>query len=89
MYVYILLCSNDRYYVGSTPDLYRRITEHRSAKNAATKNLLPIELVFSQQFSSLLEARRAEAWIKRQKDRSLVEKIIAHGTILKNFSQPK
>lgn len=85
MYIYILKCNNGRYYTGSTPDLERRLAEHNRGKSKATKHLLTVKLVFSQQFNSLKIARRAEAWLKKQKDKSLLDRIISAGIITKSF----
>lgn len=34
-YVYILLCSNGKYYTGSTTDLQKRLVEHQEGRGAA------------------------------------------------------
>jgi putative endonuclease len=42
-YMYILRCSDDSYYVGSTIDLDRRIAQHQNGEGANhTKKRLPI-----------------------------------------------
>ena len=75
-YTYILLCSNDTYYVGSTNDLDRRIRDHMNGLSKTTKSKLPVKLVFSMKFESLSEARSFEYFIKRQRNRSFYEKLI-------------
>ncbi len=40
--VYILKCSNGRFYVGSTNSIERRLEEHKRGKSKSTRNLLPI-----------------------------------------------
>ncbi len=80
-YVYILQCNNGRYYVGSTSDIQRRFEEHSRGKNKATKNLLPVRLIFYQHFSSLGDARRIEYKLKSWKSRQIIEKIVASGYI--------
>lgn len=76
-FVYILKSAvNGRYYVGSTNDLDRRLKEHNAGKTASVKNLRPLELVFSQKFATLIEARRIEAKLKQFKSRKILDKIV-------------
>jgi len=55
-YLYILRCRNERFYIGSTNDLERRLAEHQAGLSRYTSNLLPVELVFSQKYDSLVKA---------------------------------
>ncbi|MEI6499235.1 MAG: GIY-YIG nuclease family protein [bacterium] len=79
--VYILILSNGQYYVGSTNNLERRLTEHNSGKTPSIKYKLPARLIFHQEFATLIEARQAEYKIKRQKSRKLIEEILQRGCI--------
>lgn len=65
-YVYVLQCSDTTYYVGCTNDLKRRLHQHNFAKKGAhyTKIRRPVILKYSEQFSSLGDARRREIEIK-------------------------
>ena len=82
-FVYILQSEkNNRYYIGSTNDIRRRLAEHLSGKTASLKHLLPVKLVFSQNVTSLGDARRIEIKLKKYKSRVILEKIIKDGTIL-------
>lgn len=64
-YTYILKCSDGTLYCGYTDDLNKRITTHNSGKGAKyTKSRLPVELVFSEEFSTKSEAMRREYAIK-------------------------
>ena len=65
--VYILKCSDESLYVGSTNDLERRVKEHNSSKNGAhyTKIRRPVILVHAELYSSFRKARAREAAIKR------------------------
>lgn len=74
--VYILLTRNNRYYIGSTQDLARRLHEHEQGESKATKYILPIKLVFSQEFKSLKLARRIEYKLKKLKRRDIIKEIV-------------
>lgn len=65
--VYILKCSDESLYVGSTNDLERRVKEHNSSKKGAhyTKIRRPVILVHAESYSSYRKARAREAEIKR------------------------
>ena len=64
-YIYILKSLKDnRTYVGYTNDLERRLAEHNSGKNIATKNRRPLELIFSEQFETSTEAKKRELYWK-------------------------
>ena len=71
-WVYVLRSSDDRYYLGSTRDLGRRMQEHRSGKTYSTRRLgSEIELVASRECASLDEAhaleRRLKSWKNHRK----------------------
>ncbi len=75
--VYILKSlKNGRFYIGSTNDLIRRLAEHTNGQGKYTKNVLPLELLFSQEFSTLTEARKMERRLKNFKNREILERII-------------
>lgn len=75
---------NNRYYIGSTTDIVVRLMEHNRGKNPSTKNRGPWDIVFSQEFTSLPEARRVERKLKSFKSRRIIDKIVATGTITVN-----
>jgi len=64
---YILKCADKTLYVGSTNDLKKRLHEHNHAKSGAhyTKIRRPVVLVYVEKFTTLAEARRREAALKR------------------------
>ncbi len=66
-FVYILYCSDGTFYTGSTTDLDKRLIEHNHAKRGAhyTKIRRPVELAYSEIFSTYAEARKREGEIKR------------------------
>lgn len=74
-----------RFYVGSTNNLSRRLEEHQKGKTKYTRETGPYELVFSQRYESLTEARKIESWLKAQKSSEFLERIIREGRIEKKF----
>lgn len=63
-YVYLLRLKNNKFYTGSTPDISRRVDEHKSGKCESTKNHRPIALIWFCVFPSRLLARRFENYLK-------------------------
>ncbi|MBX2829239.1 MAG: GIY-YIG nuclease family protein [Flavobacteriaceae bacterium] len=64
-YVYVLYSSGfDRFYVGFTNNLDKRLSEHNSGKNKSTKAFIPWKIVHIENFDSRLEAREREKYLK-------------------------
>ena len=65
-YVYILRCKDDTLYCGITPDMKRRLEQHRSGKGAKyTRGRGPLELVYCEALPSHSDALKRELAIKR------------------------
>ena len=72
-YMYILLCSNGKYYTGSTTDLERRLLEHQEGRGANfTRKHLPVKLIYLEEFLRIEEAFRREkqiqSWSRKKKE---------------------
>ena len=79
-YCYILYSTKlDKYYIGSTPDIERRLMDHNRGKEKFTKTGLPWVLRYNEIFDTLAEARRRELEIKNQKSRKYIERLICSG----------
>jgi predicted GIY-YIG superfamily endonuclease len=64
-WVYILRCADSSYYTGHTDNLEKRIGGHQHGLcGGYTASRLPVELVFSHECSSRIEALSAERQIK-------------------------
>ena len=64
-WAYMLHCRGGVFYIGHTDDLKRRIAQHHSGSVPGfTRDRLPVELVWSQEFGSRIEALAAERQIK-------------------------
>jgi predicted GIY-YIG superfamily endonuclease len=67
-WVYILRGA-DRYYIGATDDLERRVAEHRRGSNHTTRRFGgEIQLVVAKELRSMPEARSLERALKRKKN---------------------
>lgn len=66
-FVYLLKSqSTDRYYVGITDNLKRRLGEHNSGKNISTKRFGNHSLVWFKEYNSTIDARKHEKWLKKK-----------------------
>ncbi|MFN3168720.1 MAG: GIY-YIG nuclease family protein [Phycisphaeraceae bacterium] len=64
--VYVLLCSDGSYYVGSTADVKARVQTHNAGRGPRyTACRLPVQLVYSELCQSLALARKREIQIKK------------------------
>ncbi|MBP9718537.1 GIY-YIG nuclease family protein [Candidatus Gracilibacteria bacterium] len=66
-YVYMLKCSDESLYIGSTNDLEKRLHAHNHLKTGAryTKQRRPVSLVYSEQCENISEARKREYALKQ------------------------
>ena len=74
-HVYMLLCADGSFYVGSTTNL-ERMGEHISGCSTYTSTRLPVELVWSDEFQFIEDAHNAERKLKgwsRAKKQALVQ----------------
>ena len=72
-YTYILKCSNNTYYTGSTIDLQKRLTQHQQGLGANyTKKHLPVELVYFENHLDIKQAfqreKQIQGWSKKKKE---------------------
>jgi putative endonuclease len=72
-WMYILKCSDESYYVGSTNNLELRIEQHQIGNGAKyTKKRLPIALVYSEEFEKIEEAylreKQVQGWGRNKRE---------------------
>ena len=72
-WVYITLCSDGTYYVGSTTDLEQRIIDHYEGRyEGYTSTRLPVKLLWSSEFSDIRYAfeyeRKIKKWSRAKKE---------------------
>lgn len=80
-YVYILKSNDNRFYVGSTSNIDRRLKQHKNGHTQTTKNMKNIELVLVQEYNNLEVARKIERKIKKLKRKDYLQKMINDGKI--------
>jgi putative endonuclease len=72
-WMYILKCSDDSYYVGSTKNLDLRIAQHQSGKGSRyTSGRLPIELVYGEEYDRVSDAyyreKQVQNWSRAKRE---------------------
>lgn len=74
-FVYILECSDNTLYVGSTNNLEKRIYAHNNLKSGAhyTKIRRPVVLKYYEKYKTYSKARVREAEIKRLSKKEKLE----------------
>ena len=76
-WLYILQSkSSSRFYVGSTNELTRRLSEHNRSHSLATRGRGPWELVYQEKHETLLATRRRELEIKKWKSAARIRDLI-------------
>ncbi len=79
-YTYILQSkTTNKYYIGSTQNIEKHLTQHNSGKSKSTRYDRPWELKYQKDFFTRSEAVRYERYLKSLKKRIQLEKIIAAG----------
>jgi len=75
-YVYLLKSTKCKFiYIGSTPDLERRISEHNAGKNYSTKFYVPFKLVYYEAYADKRDALDREHKLKH------------HGSVIGHLKQ--
>jgi putative endonuclease len=78
--IYIIYSAKcDKYYVGHTDSLERRLDEHNSGRGGTfSKNCYPWILKYSEYFETRSQAMRREKEIKDKKSRKYIEYLISN-----------
>ncbi|WP_295986747.1 GIY-YIG nuclease family protein [uncultured Algibacter sp.] len=76
-YVYILyLASLNKYYVGSTEDVYSRLEKHLQNQKGFTGKAKDWVLKYTETYSSKSECIKREFQIKKWKSRKMIESLV-------------
>lgn len=75
-FVYSLQSENnpDRYYVGLTLDVERRLEEHNAGKSIHTNKFRPWKLISYTAFIDKVKAQKFEAYLKTSSGRAFAKK---------------
>jgi len=75
-HLYVLSSINyQKSYIGVTDNIDRRIAEHNSGKMAFTRRYIPWEIIHTENFGTLKEARRKESFYKSSLGRRHLKKL--------------
>ena len=81
-FVYILYSDKDKgCYIGSTRNLKDRLERHFKGRSLSTKSRLPLKLVYQEKYLSYSEAVKREMFLKKQKSKKYIEKLISKDSI--------
>ena len=76
-FTYVLFSKKiNKFYIGASSDLNRRLTEHNSGKSKFTSLGMPWEIVYTEEFPTLIEAKKRELQIKKRKSRTYILSLI-------------
>ena len=89
-WTYILKCSDNSYYIGSTVVLERRVSEHQLGLGAEyTRKRRPVELVWAGEFARVDQAfafeKQVQGWSRRKRE-ALIEGRLSHLPFLSSRS---
>jgi predicted GIY-YIG superfamily endonuclease len=73
-YVYILLCSDNKTYIGCAEDLKDRKSRHDNGQVPATANRLPVKLIDYFAFSNRYTAFNFEKYLKSGSGRAFLKR---------------
>ncbi|MHB1686583.1 MAG: GIY-YIG nuclease family protein [Ignavibacteriaceae bacterium] len=77
---YILFSQTvNKYYIGSTNNILRRLDEHNSRQTSSTKAGVPWKIIFMKEFVLKSDAIKLEYKLKKMKSRKYLEWFINNG----------
>lgn len=74
-FVYVLRSEYyNRFYVGMTSNIERRLGEHNKGKTKSTKGYLPWKLFFFEEYPTRASARKREIYLKTGEGRAWIKR---------------
>ena len=73
-FVYILRCSDEKWYTGCTQNIDERLRRHNAGEVPATKSRLPVELITYIAFTDKYKAYEFEKYLKSGSGRAFLNK---------------
>ena len=80
-FVYILENRKGEFYIGSTINLEKRMKQHLKGYTPTTKRMKAFNLVFSQKYENIKDAKRIEYKLKKLKRHDYIARIVKEGFI--------
>lgn len=78
-FTYILRSKiKEKYYIGETDNLERRLILHNEGNSLSTKAYIPWELVYHEEFNTKSEALKREKYLKKMKSKKYIEWLISN-----------
>ncbi|MDB9782486.1 GIY-YIG nuclease family protein [Winogradskyella sp.] len=68
--------SKDSFYIGHTKNIEDRLKRHNTGRSKSTKHGKPWTIVYTLEFETKGEAYQNEMYIKKQKSRAFIKKLI-------------
>ncbi|HMT00334.1 MAG TPA: GIY-YIG nuclease family protein [Saprospiraceae bacterium] len=80
--VYVLKSKNaDWFYIGMTTDFERRLADHNRGYNLSTKAKAPFILIFTELYSTSIEARNREKFLKNASGKRFIRDYFKKNTL--------
>lgn len=73
---------DNKFYIGSTKDMNKRVISHNKGHSKYTKNRGPFELVYKEEYNTLSEAKKREYHLKSLRNKIAIEKLIKNAAIV-------
>ena len=74
--VYILKDNDGKLYKGYTNNLSRRLREHRAGHTFTTHNMKGLEVIYQEEYTDALAARKRELYLKSAAGRRYLKTIL-------------
>jgi putative endonuclease len=76
-FAYVLKSKNfDYFYKGHCKDLQKRLDQHNSGMTVAIRPYVPFEIVYFEEFETLIEAIKREKYFKSSRGRQFLKKLL-------------
>ncbi len=76
-YVYVLKNKEDKYYIGYTIDVLKRLKKHNAGGSIWTRNRRPWQVVYTEKFMTKKEALQREKQVKSFKGGNKFKELIS------------
>ena len=75
-YIYNTIGKTNRFYIGYTKDITKRLERHNDGWSKSTKSWIPWKIVYSKKFTIKSDAMKFERKLKSYKSRIILERLI-------------